>query len=132
MTTNKTHPTSHRLAERLRAELEGEVLFDAFSRGRYSTDASHYQVLLAGAYMQKARETTDFSYLDRASAMLDKVLDTLTPDNHQVAVALASVPEKIRGFGHVKQRHLAAAKADEAALFEQFQAGSPALLKAAE
>jgi indolepyruvate ferredoxin oxidoreductase len=47
-------------------------------------------------------------------------------------VALASIPEKIRGFGHVKQRHLAAAKADEAALFEQFQAGSPALLKAAE
>jgi indolepyruvate ferredoxin oxidoreductase len=48
-------------------------------------------------------------------------------------VALASIPGKIRGFGHVKQRHLAAANADEAALFEQFQAGgSPALLKAAE
>src|ERR1700752_351181 len=38
------HPVSHRLAERLRKELEGEVLFDAFSRGRYSTDASHYQI----------------------------------------------------------------------------------------
>ena len=65
-------------------------------------------------------------------AMLDKVLDALTPDNHQIAVAIASVPEKIRGFGHVKQRHLAAAKADEAALFEQFQTDSPPLLKAAE
>ena len=32
------------LARRLRGELEGEVLFDAFSRGRYSTDASIYQV----------------------------------------------------------------------------------------
>jgi hypothetical protein len=32
----------------------------------------------------------------------------------------------------VKQQHLAAAKADEAALFEQFRAGSPALLKAVE
>ena len=30
------------LAARLRRELEGEVLFDAFSRGRYSTDASIY------------------------------------------------------------------------------------------
>ena len=65
-------------------------------------------------------------------AMLDKVVDALTPDNHQLAVGLAAIPEKIRGFGHVKQRHLTAAKADEAALLEQFRAGSPALLKAAE
>ncbi len=34
----------HALATRLRRELEGEVLFDAFSRGRYSTDASIYQI----------------------------------------------------------------------------------------
>ena len=32
------------LTARLRRELEGEVLFDAFDRGRYSTDASIYQV----------------------------------------------------------------------------------------
>lgn len=32
------------LAAKLRNELEGEVLFDAFSRGRYSTDASIYQI----------------------------------------------------------------------------------------
>ena len=60
------------------------------------------------------------------------VLATLTPENHHLAVGLAAIPEKIRGFGHVKQRHLAAAKADEAALLEQFRAGSPSLLKAAE
>ena len=65
-------------------------------------------------------------------AMLDKVLASLTPDNHPIAVGLAAIPEKIRGFGHVKQRHLAAAKADEAALLEQFRTGAPALLKAAE
>ena len=56
----------------------------------------------------------------------------LTPDNHRAAVALASLPEKIRGFGPVKQRHLAAAKAEEAALREQFRAGSAPFLKAAE
>ena len=33
-----------RLAQRLRRVLKGEVMFDAFSRGRYSTDASIYQV----------------------------------------------------------------------------------------
>jgi tetratricopeptide (TPR) repeat protein len=34
----------------------------------------HYQVLLAGAYIQKMRETTDFSYVDRASKILERVL----------------------------------------------------------
>jgi indolepyruvate ferredoxin oxidoreductase len=65
-------------------------------------------------------------------AMLDEVLAGLTPDNHHIAVGLAVIPEKIRGFGHVKQRHLTAAKADEAALLEQFRSGAPVLLKAAE
>jgi indolepyruvate ferredoxin oxidoreductase len=64
--------------------------------------------------------------------MLDQVFAALTPDNHHLAVGLAAIPEKIRGFGHVKQRHLMAAKADEKALLEQFGAGGPALLKAAE
>ncbi len=37
-----------RLESRLRKELAGEVLFDDFSRGRYSTDASIYQMLPLG------------------------------------------------------------------------------------
>ena len=42
-----------RLAERLRRETEGEVLFDGFSRGRYSTDASHYQIEPIGVAVPK-------------------------------------------------------------------------------
>ncbi|HEY7997840.1 MAG TPA: indolepyruvate ferredoxin oxidoreductase family protein [Pseudolabrys sp.] len=64
--------------------------------------------------------------------LLADVAERLTPDNHHLAVALAALPEKIRGFGHVKQRHLAAAKAEEKALREQFDAGSAPFLKAAE
>jgi indolepyruvate ferredoxin oxidoreductase len=37
----------------------------------------------------------------------------LARDNHALAVRIASVPEKIRGFGHVKEAHLAAARAEE-------------------
>jgi len=37
-------PGSPQLEARLKRELKGEVLFDVFSRGRYSTDASIYQV----------------------------------------------------------------------------------------
>src|SRR5512145_1866195 len=50
----KSHPVSHRLAERLRKALKGEVLFDAFSRGRYSTDASHYQIEPVGVVVPKS------------------------------------------------------------------------------
>jgi len=65
-------------------------------------------------------------------ALLEKLMAELTPDNHQTAVALASIPEKIRGYGPVKARHLTAAKAEEAGLREQFAAGSTPFLKAAE
>ena len=65
-------------------------------------------------------------------AMLTEVLGKLNPNNHHIAVGLAAIPEKIRGFGHVKMRNLAAAKADEAALLEQFRSGPAPLLKAAE
>ena len=36
------------LEQRLKAHLLGEVNFDAFTRGRYATDASHYQVMPIG------------------------------------------------------------------------------------
>ena len=64
--------------------------------------------------------------------MLEELLEKLTPDNHHLAVALAGIPEKIRGYGHVKARHLKAAKAEEAVLLDQFRTGPAPLLKAAE
>src|SRR5713226_2316983 len=36
------------LERRLKAQLLGEVQFDAFTRGRYATDASHYQIMPLG------------------------------------------------------------------------------------
>ena len=44
------------LEARLRRELRGEVLFDAFSRGRYATDASIYQIEPLGVVVPKSRE----------------------------------------------------------------------------
>jgi indolepyruvate ferredoxin oxidoreductase len=64
--------------------------------------------------------------------LLDELMAGLAPDNHHLAVGLAAVPEKIRGFGHIKLRHIKAAKADEAALLELFRAGPAPLMKAAE
>ncbi len=64
--------------------------------------------------------------------LLEEICERLTLNNHRFAVGLAMIPEKIRGFGPVKQRHLAAAKGEEAALLEQFRTGATTLLRAAE
>jgi len=44
------------LERRLRREVEGEVLFDAASRGRYATDASIYQVMPVGVVVPRTEE----------------------------------------------------------------------------
>ena len=64
--------------------------------------------------------------------LLEEICERLTLNNHRFAVELAMIPEKIRGFGPVKQRHLVAAKGEEAALLEQFRTGATTLLRAAE
>ncbi len=50
-----------------------------------------------------------------------ELIAKLDPANHAIAVAIASIPEKIRGFGHVKLRHLEAAKAEEQDLLARFR-----------
>jgi indolepyruvate ferredoxin oxidoreductase len=79
-----------------------------------------------------AERKTERRLISDYEQLLEELLERLTPANHHVAVALATIPEKIRGYGPVKQRHLAAAKAEEAALREQFRSGASGFLKAAE
>jgi indolepyruvate ferredoxin oxidoreductase len=80
-----------------------------------------------------AERRTERQLVRDYESLLDELVANLTPENHDLAVNLAAIPEKIRGFGHVKRRHLAAAKAEEVTLLEQLRAGGGTqLLKAAE
>ncbi len=54
-------------------------------------------------------------------ALVDEVLAGVGPETHGLAVELASVPEGIRGFGHVKEGHLKVAEAHQAQLLEAFR-----------
>ena len=65
-------------------------------------------------------------------SLLDELAAGLTPATHPVAVALAAIPEKIRGYGPVKERNLETAKAEEAALLEAFRSGGAPERQAAE
>ena len=49
-------PSRQRLATQLRRHTQGEVLFDAASRGRYATDASIYQIMPAGVFVPKTAQ----------------------------------------------------------------------------
>ncbi|UPJ70919.1 FAD-binding and (Fe-S)-binding domain-containing protein [Bradyrhizobium sp. 187] len=44
------------LAARLAREITGDVLFDAFSRGRYATDASFYQIMPTGVVVPRTMD----------------------------------------------------------------------------
>jgi FAD/FMN-containing dehydrogenase/Fe-S oxidoreductase len=52
----KTRVAPHSLISKLRANVDGEVLFDTFSRGRYSTDASIYQIEPVGVVVPRNEE----------------------------------------------------------------------------
>jgi FAD/FMN-containing dehydrogenase/Fe-S oxidoreductase len=49
----RSSPEHSKLAQKLRREVRGAVLFDAASRGRYSTDASIYQIEPVGVVVPK-------------------------------------------------------------------------------
>jgi FAD/FMN-containing dehydrogenase/Fe-S oxidoreductase len=44
------------LERRLKAEQTGDVRFDAFTRGRYATDASHYQIMPLGVVIPRTMQ----------------------------------------------------------------------------
>lgn len=52
--------------------------------------------------------------------LLKQVLDSLNSENHQTAVALASVPEKIRGYGPVKADNVNQARQLQSQLLDEF------------
>jgi indolepyruvate ferredoxin oxidoreductase len=54
-----------------------------------------------------------------------ELLERLDRENLKLAVEIAGIPEHIRGYGHIKRRHLDEAKKKEAGLFAAFRASRP-------
>ncbi len=62
-------------------------------------------------------------------ATVDSILSTLDQNNHAMAVQIAGIPETMRGFGHVKEKNVKAAREREASLLAAYR--SPATEKVA-
>jgi indolepyruvate ferredoxin oxidoreductase len=67
-------------------------------------------------------------YLER----LEKLSAGLRADNHALAVEIASIPDDIRGYGHVKERAVVAAEKKLAGLMAKWNAGPAPRMQAAE
>ena len=55
-------------------------------------------------------------------ALIEEIAGALSKENHEVAVALASLPERIRGFGHVKENDIRVVAVEREALLARFRA----------
>ncbi|WP_181145421.1 DUF6537 domain-containing protein [Burkholderia multivorans] len=55
-------------------------------------------------------------------ALVDQFCVSLTAGNRDVAIRLAQLPAAIRGFGHVKERNLAAVEKQREALMAEYLA----------
>ena len=62
-------------------------------------------------------------------ATIAELVGKLSSDNHALAVKIASIPEEIRGYGHVKERNFGIAKAKQADLLAAFR--SPEAVRSA-
>ena len=54
-------------------------------------------------------------------SLVEQLVLRLDAGNHALALELARIPEQIRGYGHIKQRHLALAQSKQAELLARWQ-----------
>ncbi|MEN9314969.1 MAG: hypothetical protein RIS35_1362 [Pseudomonadota bacterium] len=74
---------------------------------------------------------TERALIDEYEATIGAVLGSLQAGNLALAVEIASLPERIRGFGHVKEKSVVAARERQAHLLEQLRASRPEVAVAA-
>jgi indolepyruvate ferredoxin oxidoreductase len=70
---------------------------------------------------------TERALIGEYRAAIDEVLATLDAGKLPLAVEIARIPEEIRGYGHVKDRHLAAARPKWERLMGEWRAGGARL-----
>jgi indolepyruvate ferredoxin oxidoreductase len=69
---------------------------------------------------------TERRLIEDYRACIEELLRTLDAGNLALAAEIARIPEEIRGYGHVKERHVAAARAKWERLMAQWRGGAAA------
>ena len=95
----------------------GEWMFKAFKR---LSGLKRFRGSALDVFGKTEERQTERKLIEDYIQLLDQILARLNPVNHAAAVALASVPDEIRGFGHVKEKNLVAARELQAARLKAF------------
>ena len=95
----------------------GEWTFKAFKR---LSGLKRFRGSALDVFGKTEERQTERKLIEEYIQLLDQILARLNPVNHAAAVALASVPDEIRGFGHVKEKNLVAARELQAARLKAF------------
>ncbi|MBP6131198.1 indolepyruvate ferredoxin oxidoreductase family protein [Thauera sp.] len=95
----------------------GEWMFKAFKR---LSGLKRFRGSALDVFGKTEERQTERKLIEEYVQLLDQILARLNPVNHAAAVALASVPDEIRGFGHVKEKNLVAARELQAARLKAF------------
>ncbi len=74
---------------------------------------------------------TERALIGEYQSCIDELLRDLNADKLPLAAEIARIPEDIRGYGHVKERHLKAARIKWDGLMAQWRGGAPAQRHAA-
>jgi indolepyruvate ferredoxin oxidoreductase len=64
-------------------------------------------------------------------ALVAEILASLSAENHATAVALAALPENIRGYGHIKEGNVASVRKRQEELLAAFRSPSPSTTRRA-
>jgi indolepyruvate ferredoxin oxidoreductase len=75
-------------------------------------------------FARTAERRAEVALIGEYRACIDELLATLDAHKLPLAAEIARIPEEIRGYGHVKDRHLQAARAKWGSLMAQWRSGA--------
>ncbi len=120
----------HHLAPPLLARKndKGELVKQAFGPWMHGAMAvlARLKGLRGGAldiFGHSAERRAERTLIPQYQACIDELLKTLNASNRSLAAEIARIPEEIRGYGHVKARHLNTVRPKWDALMARWRAG---------
>ncbi len=76
------------------------------------------------AFGYTAERKMERSLISTYETTIDRLIENLSPDNHAMAIEIASLPDKIRGYGHIKEKNVEDTLANLEVMMERYQSSS--------
>jgi hypothetical protein len=107
-----------------RCKFSAELLHFLFQRTDFAAQGRQL-LTLRGSLLDPFRKSDERrlarELLDGYRADIERLLPELTSANHALAVRIASLPDKVRGYGHVRQASATAVSTERDQLLAQWR-----------